>query len=68
MGDELVFQCCFCAKKIDERRPDPIELVVASDFGRPEDERRVQAAYCHAECLRGRSDPAFPWDALDADD
>jgi hypothetical protein len=67
MSDELVFQCCFCRKKIEERRPDPCELIVISDFGRPEPDRRAQTVYCHADCLRQRADPAVPWDALDAD-
>ena len=68
MGDSLVFECCFCGKTIAEVGPDPIELAVANRFGRPEDERRRQAACCHAECLRTRTTPGFPWDALDVDD
>lgn len=67
MSDGLSFQCCFCGKKIDARRPDPCELIVVSDFGKAEEDRRAQTVYCHAGCLRGRAAPAFTWDALDAD-
>src|SRR5438874_199304 len=50
------------------RTPDPCELIVVSNFGKPEMKRRTQTVYCHAACLRQRADPSFPWDALDDED
>jgi len=67
MDDEIGFQCCFCGLRIEESPPDPCELIVVSDFGKPEVKRRTQAVYCHAGCLRQHTDPSIPWDALDDD-
>jgi hypothetical protein len=68
MSDAPAFQCCFCGRRIVESSTDPCELIVTSRFGRPEGERRTQAVYAHAACVRERTTSGFPWDALDADE
>lgn len=49
-----MYQCVFCAKRINKGALDVSSLILILKWDRPRDVQRTQQFFCHAECFRSR--------------
>ncbi|NNN06956.1 MAG: hypothetical protein HKL90_13750 [Elusimicrobia bacterium] len=61
-------QCCFCGLGIELKRPDPCELILATNFGSDEALRQRQGLFCHAVCLSQRMQASIAFSVIDREE
>lgn len=46
--------CCFCKNNVQATGVDPCDISIATKWDRPDQKRRDQLFWCHAQCFKDR--------------